>query len=398
VTEPSGAVLAINCGSSTLKAALVVPATGERLLTAYAEAGHGGAARLELDRHGRRTTREIDGTDHATMAVAVLSELDGPGSAGLLAVAHRIVHGGPEVRDHAVVDDAVRAALGLAAELAPLHVPSALAALDAARAALPEVPHVVALDTAFHRTLPEVAYRYAVPESWYADLGVRRYGFHGLSHQSVSEQAADLMGRPPAELRLITLHLGNGCSACAVAGGRSVDTTMGFTPLEGLMMGTRSGDVDPGVLAYVAERTGQSLDALLDTLNQRSGLLGVSGLSADVRDLTRAESDGSNEAARALELYCYRAAKAVAALVVPLGRLDALVLTGGVGEHSARVRAGVVGHLAPLGLTLDPRLNASLGDGPGGRISAEGTLPTWVVATDEELVMARTAAALVGAG
>ncbi len=390
-------VLGVNCGSSTLKAALVDPVSGQRHLTAYAETA---SRRLAVHRGDAHEEQPVDGDDQVALVGALVAALNQDERRGLVAVAHRLVHGGALVRDHAVVDDRVRVALGAAAELAPLHVPAALRAMDAARAALPDVPHVATLDTAFHRGLPEVAFRYAVPAQWYADLGVRRYGFHGLSHQSVSEQATDRLGRPPGSLRLVTLHLGNGSSVAAVRGGVSVDTTMGFTPLEGLVMGTRSGDLDPGVLGFVAERTGAGLAELLHTLNHESGLLGLSELSHDVRVLTEAEATGSASAAVALDVCCYRAAKAVAAMVVPLGGLDALVFTGGVGEHSARVRAGVVGWLEHLGLTVDQELNAEHGAGTDGRVSpvGDGAPSVWVVATDEELVMARAAASLVAGG
>ncbi|MEZ5094111.1 acetate/propionate family kinase [Nocardioides sp.] len=396
---PTGSVLALNCGSSTLKAALVDLPSGTRRVTVLVESRGSGPARLAVHRGAEATEDTIDAGDHAAMVAAVVGVLTVGERRDLLAVAHRLVHGGAQVRDHAVVDDAVRDALEDAAGLAPLHVPAALRALDAARAALPDVPHVATLDTAYHRELPEVAFRYAVPEAWYADLGVRRYGFHGLSHQSVADQVAGRLGRPLASLRLVTLHLGNGCSAAAVRDGVSVDTTMGFTPLEGLVMGTRSGDIDAGALAYVAGRTGAGVAELVEVLNHESGLLGLSGLSHDVRELTEAEAEGSLPAALALDVYCYRAAKAVAALVVPLGGLDALVLTGGVGEHSARVRSGVVGLLTHLGLTLDDELNAVHGlavGGVPGRISPPGNPSVWAIPTDEELVMARAAALLVG--
>lgn len=387
-------VLAVNCGSSTLKAALVDPRSGERRLTASAEIGSEEATGLTTTRGSVVERIEVEGGGHGAMVPALVAALRADERASLMAVAHRLVHGGPVLRDHAVVSDDVRRQLEAAAELAPLHVPSALAALDVAREALPDLPHVVALDTAFHRHLPEVAWRYAVPREW-TSLGVRRYGFHGLSHEWVTTRAAELAGRPPEALRLVSLHLGNGCSGAAVLGGRSVDTTMGFTPLEGLVMGSRSGDVDPGALAFVAERTGLDLEGIVTALNHESGLLGLSGLSSDVRDLTRAEAEGSAEAGLALDLYCYRAAKAVAALTVPLGGLDGLVLTGGVGEHSARVRTGVAARLGHLGVLLDAQLNAVHGESSDGRISVDGTVTVRVVPTDEERVMARAAVALL---
>jgi acetate kinase len=248
---------------------------------------------------------------------------------------------------------------------------------------------VAVFDTAFHSGMPPRAYRYAVPASWYSDHGVRRYGFHGTSHRYVSGRAADLLGRPLESLRMVTVHLGNGCSATAVRDGVSVDTTMGLTPLEGLVMGTRSGDVDPGVLGYIADRLGLDVKAVLDQLNCRSGLLGLSGLSNDMRTVEDAARDGSAAAALAVEVFCYRAAKAIGALAVALGRLDAVVFTGGIGEHSATGRSATLAHLGVLGIAEDTAANAGHGERTGGLISAPGSVPVLVVPTDEELVIAR---------
>jgi acetate kinase len=261
------------------------------------------------------------------------------------------------------------------------------------------VTQVAVFDTAFHHTLPPVAFRYAIPEPWYLDHGVRRYGFHGTSHRYVSGEAATLLGRPLEALRLVTAHLGNGASAAAVRGGRSVDTTMGLTPLEGLVMGTRSGDVDPGLFGYLAERAGFGVEAVTDALNHESGLLGLSGVGGDLRTIERAAAGGDERARLAIDVFAYRAAKAVAALVVPLEGLDALVFTGGIGENSVRVRSAVLGGLGFLGLVEDPGANAEHGGATGGRISvAEPGRPVaLVVPTDEELLIARDTARLAAA-
>lgn len=396
MVETGRQVLAMNCGSSSVKAALLDAETGARTVSALVD---------RIGRpDGRLTVRRVSGEEHATAApadhavavAAVLGALTEREQALVAGVGHRVVHGGPRHEHPTLVDDAVLEDLRGLVALAPLHVPANLAGLESALAELPDLPHVAVFDTAFHLTLPEVAHRYAVPERWYAEHGARRFGFHGLSHQFVSGRAARLLGRPLEELRLVTLHLGNGCSAAAVKGGRSVDTTMGFTPLEGLVMGTRSGDIDPGLLAHVAEREGLSLAEVVETLNHDSGLLGVSGLSNDVRVLTEAEEAGSAPARLALELFCYRAAKTVAAYTVPLGGLDAVVFTGGIGEHSARVRAGILDLLDHLGLVVDPVRNAADGSPAGGRISQPGPVTAWVVPTDEELVIARETSSLIG--
>jgi acetate kinase len=263
------------------------------------------------------------------------------------------------------------------------------------RAVLPDLPQVAVFDTAFHHTMPPHAFRYAVPEEWYTRHAVRRYGFHGISHLFVSQQAAVLLGRPPGELRLITAHLGNGCSAAAVRDGVSVDTTMGLTPLEGLVMGTRSGDVDPGLLGYLAGRTGRSLDELTMALNTDSGLLGLAGTGSDMRTVEAAAAAGNERAYLAVEVFVYRLAKAIAGLVVGLQRLDALIFTGGIGENSAIVRSMVLSRLGFLGLTEDVRANASHGRHTAGRVSLDGPVLALVVPTDEELLIARDTARVI---
>jgi acetate kinase len=245
--------------------------------------------------------------------------------------------------------------------------------------------------------MPPAAYRYAVPEEWYARYGVRRYGFHGTSHRFVGERAAALLGKRPDEVRLVTAHLGNGCSAAAIRDGVSVDTTMGLTPLEGLVMGTRSGDVDPGVFGYLAGQTGHSAGELTEVLNKRSGLLGLSGVSNDMRTVQDAAARGDERARLALEVFVHRLAKAIAGLVTSLDRLDALVFTGGIGENSAVVRGLVLARLGFLGLAEDPAANAAHGRGTGGRISRPGPVQALVVPTDEELMIARDTARLITA-
>ena len=306
-----------------------------------------------------------------------------------------MVHGGERFTASVLVDDEVIAAIRSFSRLAPLHNPESLAGIEAVRAVRPGLPQVAVFDTAFHQTMPPRAFRYAVPEEWYTRYGVRRYGFHGISHRYVSERAAALLGRPLAELRLVTAHLGNGCSAAAVRDGRSVDTTMGLTPLEGLVMGTRSGDVDPGVFGYLAERAGLTVDEVTEALNTASGLNGLSGVGNDMRAVQRAAAAGNERARLALEVFVHRLAKAIAAMVVGLERLDALVFTGGIGENSALIRGQVLARLGFLGLAEDARANARHGRGTGGRISPDGPVLALVVPTDEELMIARDTARLV---
>jgi acetate kinase len=309
-----------------------------------------------------------------------------------------VVHGGEWFTSSIRVDDAVIAAVRSLSHLAPLHNPANLAGIEAVRAVLPDLPQVAVFDTAFHQTMPPHAFRYAVPEEWYTEHGVRRYGFHGTSHRFVSEQAASMLARPPGGLRLVTAHLGNGCSATAVRDGVSVDTTMGLTPLDGLVMGTRSGDVDPGLLSYLAGRTGLNADELTRALNVDSGLEGLSGVGHDMRTVVAAAAGGNERARLALEVFVHRLSKAIAGLVVGLQRLDALVFTGGIGENSAVVRSLVLGRLGFLGLAEDVRANADHGRRTGGRISVAGPVLALVVPTDEELLIARDTARVIAAG
>jgi acetate kinase len=301
------------------------------------------------------------------------------------------------VTGSARVDSALLDTIRRNAELAPLHNPPNLSGIEAAMHAVPGVPHVAVFDTAFLATLPPKAYRYAVPEAWYSRNHVRRYGFHGTSHRYVSLRAAELLGRRSDEVNLITCHLGNGCSMTAVAGGKAVDHSMGLTPLEGLMMGTRSGDLDPAVVAFMVSR-GMAVEQVDEALNKQSGLLGVSGLSNDMRDLLAAEDD-DRRAALAIEMFVYRVAKYCGAYFTLLPAVDAVVLTGGIGENSPPVRKRICASLARLGVALDPRRNAETVGGRAGCVTADGSeLGVWVIPTNEELMIARDTAALVGGG
>jgi acetate kinase len=392
-----GLVLALNCGSSSVKLALVDPITGGRSVEGLAERVSTATVGVRLTRDGAVAELAApEDTSHRGAVAALVGALTDAELASVSAVGHRVVHGGERFTSSVRIDDDVLDGLAEVTELAPLHLPGNIAGIRAARQALPGVPDVAVFDTAFHRTLPEHAFRYAVPDEWYADHGVRRYGFHGISHSIVSARAAELLGRPLDDTSLVTLHLGNGCSGCAVLGGRSVDTTMGLTPLEGLVMGTRSGDLDLGVLGHVGRRTGAGLDSLLSDVTNRGGLLGLSGLTHDVRELRAAASTGSIDAQTALDVFAYRAAKAVGSLATALPRLDAVVLTGGIGERDAATRSAIMGHLRFLGVIEDEAANAAHGVGTRGRIDDAGEVAVLVVPTDEELVIARDTAALTG--
>jgi acetate kinase len=392
-------VLALNCGSSSVKFALLDPVTGTRLVTALGERVGTPDAAITLSRGDASTTSTPADPTHRGVVAHLLAALTADERGAIAGVGHRVVHGGPTLTDSVIVDAAVLATLAGVVDLAPLQVPGNIAGIEAAQAELPGVANVAVFDTGFHQTLPPVAYRYAVPSHWYTEHGIRRYGFHGISYRYVVARAAELLERPVTELAVVALHLGNGCSAAAVLDGESLDTSMGFTPLEGLVMGTRSGDVDPGALAHVGRRTSASVAELVDDLNHRSGLLGLSGLSNDMRTLVDAADAGSPDAALALDVFCYRLAKTIGALAVALGRLDAVVFTGGIGEHAVRVRSEVLARLGVLGISEDAAANAAHGRHTRGRISeqagARAPGPTvLVVPTDEELVIARDTAAL----
>jgi acetate kinase len=396
----ASSILVLNCGSSSVKFALVDPATGARAVTGLGERIGTGDAVVHLSRGGHghsHSSTPADGT-HRGVVSHLLGSLTDDERSGVTGVGHRVVHGGSRFSASVVVTEEVLDTLRELTDLAPLHLPANLAGIEAAQGELPDLAHCAVFDTAFHQTMPPVAYRYAVPFEWYEQHQVRRYGFHGTSHRYVSARAAEVLDRPLESLRMVTLHLGNGCSAAAVREGRSVDTSMGMTPLEGLVMGTRSGDVDPGLLAYVAERLDLDLPAVIDALNTRSGLLGLSGISNDMRTLSDAAHQGSAAASLAIDVFSYRVAKTVGALAVALGRLDAVVFTGGIGEKDTEVRSAVLGHLGVLGLHEDPAANLDHGRLTGGRVSSvDGQAVALVVPTDEELVIARDTEELAAA-
>ena len=335
---------------------------------------------------------DVDVDDHGAAAAALLHSAAETFGIAPDFVGHRIVHGLTESRC-TIVDARVRALIESAAELAPLHNRAALAGIDAVSAEFPAVPQAVDFDTAFHTTLSAAAAAYALPYEWFASRGIRRYGFHGISHRYCARRTAELLGRDPAQLRLVTTHLGNGCSLTAVAGGKSVDTTMGFTPLEGVMMGTRSGSVDPGLVLHLLTTKAYTADQLYAILNHDSGLKGVSQRSEDVRDVIAAANAGSEPAQLALEMYVRRVSAAVASMAAATGGIDALAFTGGVGENSAYVRDRVCAQLTFLGVALDAPPDGSDADRV---ISApQSAVRVTVVRAREEFAIARDVAKLM---
>jgi acetate kinase len=386
-------VLVLNCGSSSVKYRLLEPHTGHLLVKGLAERI---GEPMGVLTHGGLVV-EQSFADHQQAHAAILNAFieHGPSLAeGLAAVGHRVVHGGREFSHPTVIDDKVLAIIDALASLAPLHNPANAAGIRAARSVLPDVPQVAVFDTAFHSTIPARAATYAVPEHWRTDHGVHRYGFHGTSHAYVSRETARLLGRPLEVTQTIVLHLGNGASACAVAGGRSIDTSMGFTPLPGLVMGTRSGDVDPALPEYLSRVAGMAPEAVIAELNSRSGLLGLAGV-ADVREVTSRAAAGDERARLALDVYCYRIRGYVGAYYAALGSLDAIAFTAGVGENSAVVRAGALAGLERLGISVDDDRNLAPGGEPRVISPAGAPVTVLVVPTDEEREIGRQALAVV---
>ena len=390
-------VLVVNAGSSSLKYQVLDAATGETAATGLVDQ-IGGAGRLRHTTRGHTHEVDVACADHRQALEAARAALreHGPDLEAdpPFAVGHRVVHGGPRFTEPVVVDDDVVAAIRELVPLAPLHNPANLEGILSARESFPDVPQVAVFDTAFHQTLPAPAYTYAVPGEWRQRHQVRRYGFHGTSHRFVSRRTAELLGRSPEECNVIVLHLGNGASACAVEGGRSIDTSMGLSPLEGLVMGTRSGDVDPALGAYLARVTDLDPTAYDKALNKASGLLGLAGVS-DLRELERRRGAGDTDAALAFDVMVYRLRKYLGAYAVALGRVDAIAFTGGIGENSVAVRAAVLSGLAALGVVLDEAANAH---GAPERLvtSADSRIPAYVVPTNEELEIARACLAVLG--
>ncbi|WP_026929739.1 acetate/propionate family kinase [Glycomyces tenuis] len=391
----SAPVLVINCGSSSIKYQLVDGDTEEASTSGVIERiGQSESVVTHTTDDGKRVWNEHV-ADHAAGLEAMVRACEEFGTplsdAGLIAVAHRVVHGGERFVQPVVIDDEVVDAIEELAVLAPLHNPGNLEGIRVARRLFPELPQVAVFDTAFHTTMPERAHVYAVPEEWRKRHGVRRYGFHGTSHAYVSRKAAEMLGKDPKQVNVIVAHLGNGASITAVERGRSIDTSMGLTPLEGLVMGTRSGDIDPAIVFHMHRSTGASFDELDEALNKRSGMLAMTGV-IDMRGIDRAARSGDRAAELALEIYCYRLRKYIGSYIAALGGADAIAFTAGVGENSAEVRARALEPLTALGVKLDESANQA-----GGPIisTSDSLITAMVVPTDEEGEIAAQTASLL---
>ena len=395
-------ILVINCGSSSLKYQLL-DMEGEKLLA------KGLCERIGIDGHlthkpqnGKPVFNEdVAMPTHTEAIAAVLDKLTSE-EYGVVksmreigAVGHRVVHGGEKFAASVLINDDVMAAIAECIPLAPLHNPANITGINACKAVMGDVPMVAVFDTAFHQTMPGKAFMYAVPYEYYKNDGIRRYGFHGTSHRYVSGRCAELMGKPIEELKLVSCHMGNGSSLCAIDGGKCVDTSMGFTPLVGLPMGTRCGDLDAGVIQFIMNKYGIDINEMLNILNKKSGVLGVSGVSSDFRDLDAAASQGNDRAQLALDMFHYWVAKVAGSYVAAMNGVDAIVFTAGVGENSKSSRAAIAKYFGYLGVTIDEEANSKRGEDI--MISTpDSKVKVFVIPTNEELVIARDTKAIVG--
>ena len=388
-------VFVLNCGSSSFKYQLLDMSNEHRVAVGLVERiGMKDSVLAYEPANGEKTKETSDIADHEVAIKMVLNKLIDPKIgviktlSDIAAIGHRVVHGGEKFSGSVLITEAVIAALKENIPLAPLHNPPNITGIEAMQKALPGVPNVGVFDTSFHATMPPESYLYALPYEWYEQFHVRRYGFHGTSHRFVSERAAQMLGIAKDQFNCITCHMGNGSSFTAVKGGKSFDTSMGMTPLEGMVMGTRCGDVDAGIPSYLAANVNMSFADIDNALNKKSGLLGISGVSSDMRDLHKAASEGNTRAALAIDVLCHRAIKYIGAYAIELGRVDAIVFTGGIGENDIPFRASVVERLTALGIKLDASANNVRGQ--EALIStADSKIKVMVVPTNEELVIAR---------
>ena len=393
-------VLVINCGSSSLKYQLI-DSESEAVLAKGLCERIGIDGRLTYAAAGKdKIVVEAAMPDHTAAVSMVLEALTKPGTGVVAslseigAVGHRVVHGGEKFSSSTVITDEVLKQIEECNDLAPLHNPANLIGIRACAKLMPGVPMVAVFDTAFHQTMPKKAFIYGLPYAYYEKYGVRRYGFHGTSHSFVSKRCAELCGKAPEDLKIIVCHLGNGSSVSAVMNGKSVDTSMGLTPLEGLIMGTRSGDIDPAIVEFIAHKEGLTLEEVLTVLNKKSGFEGISGISSDFRDLENAADEGNERAILAQDAFAYRVAKYVGAYAAAMNGVDAIAFTAGVGENDSVIREKVCAYLGYLGLTLDKEANK--GRGKEIQLSTpDSTLKAFLIPTNEELAIARETVALV---
>ncbi|QUM75837.1 acetate kinase [Moritella sp. 24] len=393
-------VLVLNCGSSSLKFAVLDSVSGDEKLSGLAECFNLENARIKWKLDGNKGTADLGaGASHKEAVAYIVNNIledQKEMSDAIVAIGHRVVHGGEKFTSSVIIDDAVMQGIEDCATLAPLHNPAHLIGIRAAQAAFPALPQVAVFDTAFHQSMPEKAYLYALPYKLYRENGIRRYGMHGTSHLFIGREAAALLGQKVEETNIINCHLGNGASICAIKDGKSVDTSMGMTPLEGLVMGTRSGDLDPSIINHLVTQCNYTLAEVNSMLNNESGLLGISEISSDCRAIEDGHAEGQVGAVRAMELSCYRLAKYIASYAAALGRIDAIVFTGGIGENSDVIRSLVLNQLSIFGIEVDETANTAARFGSEGTITtANSKIKAMVISTNEELVIAQDAVSLI---
>ncbi|MDG3087571.1 acetate kinase [Vibrio hannami] len=393
-------VLVLNCGSSSLKFAIVDATNGDEHLTGLAECLHLPEARIKWKLDGKHEAQLGEGAAHdeaLSFIVETILASKPELSEQLKAIGHRVVHGGEKFTQSVLIDDAVLKGIEDCATLAPLHNPAAIVGIKAAQKAFPGLPMSAVFDTAFHQTMPEEAFLYALPYDLYKEHGIRRYGMHGTSHLFIAREAAERLGKPAEELNIINCHLGNGASVCAIKNGKSVDTSMGLTPLEGLVMGTRCGDIDPAIIFHLHDALGYSVEKINTMLTKESGLQGLTQVTSDCRFVEDNYGE-KEEATRAMDVFCHRLAKYVAGYSATLeGRLDAIVFTGGIGENSGPIREMVLNRLGVFGIEVDGEANLKARFGGEGVITTEESrIPAMVISTNEELVIAEDTAKLAG--
>lgn len=391
-------ILAVNVGSSSLKFQLLEMPEEHVVASGLVERIGFENGIFTIDARGEKRKKILNIPDQhsavqllldALLRLNIVDRLE-----DIKGIGHRVVHGGELFTDSVLIDDDVMEKIERLNDLAPLHNPANVDGIKAFRDVLPDVPMVAVFDTAFHQTMEEEAYLYPVPYSWYTDYKVRRYGFHGTSHRYVAERAIELLGKPKEETRLITCHIGSGCSITAIKGGRSIDTSMGFTPLAGVMMGTRSGDIDPSIIPYMMEQTNLSIQDVIQALNKDSGIQGISGISSDMRDILESMKANDERAIRAFNLFVKRICDFIGSYFIELGGLDAIVFTAGIGENSAETREAIVRRLGALGIELDPEANQIRGK-EAVISTPDSKVKVFVIPTNEEIVIARDTMRLI---
>lgn len=383
-------ILVINCGSSSLKFSLINPIDGHVVISGLAECLLSSDAVITIKHHDKKEKSLLASPFGHQIAINFLVNYLAKHQLkeSVYAIGHRVVHGGEKYSQPTLINIDVKNSIAQLAKLAPLHNPANLQGIKATEQAFKNIPQVAIFDTAFHQTMPEKAYIYGLPYQFYQEHGIRKYGFHGTSHYFVCKEAAKILNKPIKKCNFISAHLGNGCSVTAIKQGCSVDTSLGLTPLEGVMMGTRSGDIDPGVIFHLVEQLGYSLDEVNNILNKQSGLLGVSQLSNDCRTIEEAAENGDKQAKLALAIFSYRIAKSIASFSCNFDSLDGLIFTGGIGENSMLIRSLILSQLSLLNFNEDEQANENMRFGKQGNIAKANSTPCWVIPTNEEWVIA----------